>query len=442
MHDDALERLRRIGMSAGEAAVKAAAVVRADRALDALGAGKRRWSAWVPGRIEIFGKHTDYAGGRSLLCAAERGFVVRAAARPDQVVRAVDVTSGTSHLTAVHQSHAPDERVGWGVYIDTVARRVARNFRGADRGVDMAFLSDLPIAAGMSSSSALLTAAFLVIAQANDLREAPEYRRVIASTEDLAEYLGCVENGRACGTLSGDAGVGTFGGSEDHVAMLCTEAGWALQYGFSPVRREGAYRVPADHEFVIAASGVTAEKTGGARAQYNRLSQIARHLLDAWNDATGRADASLADAARSGPDAAERLRTIAAHAVSSPFESPTLVRRLDQFLLESFEIVPASGPALEAGDWTTLGTLATRSQRAAENDLGNQVPETMALARSARAASAFGAGFGGSVWALVPDRDAADFAARWSAGYSREFPGAASRAAFFRSRAGPSAHVW
>ena len=24
---------------------------------------------WVPGRIEVFGKHTDYAGGRALVCA-------------------------------------------------------------------------------------------------------------------------------------------------------------------------------------------------------------------------------------------------------------------------------------------------------------------------------------------------------------------------------------
>ena len=30
--------------------------------------------AFVPGRIELFGKHTDYAGGRSLVCAVDRGF--------------------------------------------------------------------------------------------------------------------------------------------------------------------------------------------------------------------------------------------------------------------------------------------------------------------------------------------------------------------------------
>ena len=31
---------------------------------------------WVPGRVEVAGKHTDYAGGRSLLAAATKGFCV------------------------------------------------------------------------------------------------------------------------------------------------------------------------------------------------------------------------------------------------------------------------------------------------------------------------------------------------------------------------------
>ena len=56
-------------------------------------------AAWyhVPGRIEVLGKHTDYAGGRSLVCAIEKGFCVRTAARTDRVVR---VTSADKRFTA------------------------------------------------------------------------------------------------------------------------------------------------------------------------------------------------------------------------------------------------------------------------------------------------------------------------------------------------------
>ena len=48
-----------------------------------------RW--FVPGRIEVMGKHTDYGGGRSLLCTAERGFCVAAVPRADSLVRINDV---------------------------------------------------------------------------------------------------------------------------------------------------------------------------------------------------------------------------------------------------------------------------------------------------------------------------------------------------------------
>ncbi|MCK4601139.1 MAG: hypothetical protein KAU28_01650, partial [Phycisphaerae bacterium] len=46
---------------------------------------------FVPGRVEVLGKHTDYAGGRSLLAAAERGFCLVAAPRNDGTGRLFDV---------------------------------------------------------------------------------------------------------------------------------------------------------------------------------------------------------------------------------------------------------------------------------------------------------------------------------------------------------------
>ena len=74
--------------------------------------------------------------------------------------------------------------------------------------------------------------------------------------------------------------------------------------------------------------------------------------------------------------------------------------------------------------------------------LQNQVSQTVELARAARqlgaaAASAFGAGFGGSVWALVPLAAADDFLAAWSDHYATKFPADARRAAFFLSGPGP-----
>lgn len=441
------EALRGIGMTSRQASAHADVLARLDESLDAAGAGPDRWSAWVPGRIEIFGKHTDYAGGRSLLCAVERGFCVRAAARDDRAVRIVDVSSGESHVMRLDAAAAALSPGDWRCYIDAVVRRVARNFARAVRGADMAFSSDLPKAAGMSSSSALVTAAFLVLARANALHEIAEYQGEIQSQEDLAAYLGCVENGQSFGGLRGDAGVGTIGGSEDHVAILCSRAGHAVQYAFLPVRREGEFPLDESHVFVIASSGVAAEKTAAARERYNRLSRMTSELLAQWNRTTGRSDPSLGAASASAPDAKNRLRAMAAPGTRTGFDGRTLRERLEQFLIESFELVPAAGAAFASADWTSLGRLAERSRRLAEVALGNQIPETVALADSAgelgaAAASPFGAGFGGSVWALVPTPAATDFVERWSRWYQSHFPNAADAAEFFVTRAGPGAHVW
>ena len=49
------------------------------REVDGCGDGEP-YLLFVPGRIEVLGKHTDYAGGRSLLATTERGFCVVATA--------------------------------------------------------------------------------------------------------------------------------------------------------------------------------------------------------------------------------------------------------------------------------------------------------------------------------------------------------------------------
>ncbi len=75
--------------------------------------------------------------------------------------------------------------------------------------------------------------------------------------------------------------------------------------------------------------------------------------------------------------------------------------------------------AFRRGDQNRLGELAADSQADAETLLGNQIPETIALTARARklgafAARSFGAGFGGSVWALVAADRANEFARRWT----------------------------
>jgi galactokinase len=396
----------------------------------------REVDGWfVPGRIEVLGKHTDYAGGRSLLCAVERGLCAVSTPRNDVRVAIVDMRRGSSLALTPDQETAS---LHWGTYPLAVVRRLARNFPEMTRGVDLMFESDLPSASGMSSSSALIVLVLLALARANDLMETARWVDNIANAEDLAAYAATIENGSSFRALTGTSGVGTEGGSEDHTAIVCARAGELTQYSFRPTRFERAIALPPEMIFAIAVSGIAARKTGGARDDYNRASRSVGRILDHWRVESGRNDPSLAAAIASAPDAVERLRA------SLRRDDGDLVDRLDQFVEESIVLIPTAGDRLAAGDVAGFGACVERSQGLAERLLRNQVPETVTLARQARslgavAASAFGAGFGGSVWALVDRSIAPTFLDRWQNAYAAAHPDAVANAVFFLSGAGPGA---
>src|SRR4051812_19702963 len=83
----------------------------------------------VPGRIEFLGKHTDYCGGRSLVCATENGFVLVASPRSDKILRVINVAGKDDATMSLDPELMPTPGV-WANYPMTVARRVARNFPG------------------------------------------------------------------------------------------------------------------------------------------------------------------------------------------------------------------------------------------------------------------------------------------------------------------------
>jgi galactokinase len=404
---------------------------------------RRLHGFFVPGRIEVLGKHTDYAGGRSMIVAAEQGFCLVGVGREDRYVTLVDAAFGEKCSFELDPELVP--RAGhWSNYPMTVARRLARNFSDASCGADVAFSSDLPPAAGMSSSSSMIVALFLALAEVNGLTETAPFQDNIRELTDLAGYLATIENGQTFGSLPGDRGVGTFGGSEDHTAILCARPNEVSQYAYCPVRFERAIPVPGDYTFAVAASGVVAEKTGAAMDRYNAASRLASAVTELWRSETGRDDPYLADAVASSPAAADRLRALVKAAGEESPEPEALDRRLRHFLTENDEILPAAGDALAQGDLDRFGQLVDRSQQAAEQLLGNQIRQTSYLARSARqhgaaAASAFGAGFGGSVWALVKRSETKPFLEAWAGAYRSEFPQQAEAALFFTTAAGPAA---
>ena len=393
----------------------------------------------MPGRIELLGKHTDYAGGRSLLCATDQGFSVTARERPDPVLRLRDEGSDATAELPIRADLAIP-RGEWVAYPATVARRLARDFGPLETGLDFVFKSDLPRDAGLSSSSALVVSVALALIDANRLAERPAWRDALPDRESLAGYLGAVENGHGFGPFAPDGGVGTMGGSQDQTAILCARAGMVVQYGWIPVRFERAVSFPRGHLLAIGVSGVLAPKTREAMARYNHLAGQTAELLRIWQLKARREAPTLFAALGSREEERRRLSSwLEGHPEQDPLRA-----RLEQFWNECEEIIPQAALLMNSGGSSGLGEAVDRSQQGAEAGLGNQVPETVHLQRRARAlgaaaASAFGAGFGGAVWALITVDDAGIFLERWKADYLAAFPEREGEARFLLTRAGPPA---
>ncbi len=450
------DRLIEAGLDENEAVAKAEFFARASKALPHAGrssANAGPAAFFVPGRLEVLGKHTDYAGGGSIVAAAGRGFCLVARPRDDDRITIVDVVFGET----TEFSFADDLQPPWGHWSNypmTASRRLARNFPGARRGVDIALAGDLPPAAGMSSSSALMIAIYLALDTANEFSTQPEFPEALTEPIELAGYLATIENGQSCGSLPGDRGVGTFGGSEDHTAILCSAPGQLGRFAYCPARFEGALPCPAGFRFAIGVSGLVAEKTGAARDGYNRASQLISAMVEIWSRETGETPASLAEALADSTKHVARLKEmfnafdpgrIPSDAATWEGITPkTLAERLEHFLIENGQVLPSADRALRHGDVAEFGRVVDLSQEAAERLLGNQVPETIYLAASARkhgavAASAFGAGFGGSTWAMVASDEIEKFLAAWSEDYHRAFPARRDTSLFFETVAGPAA---
>jgi galactokinase len=272
------------------------------------------------------------------------------------------------------------------------------------------------------------------------MEEDERWRAALPTDVARAEYFGAMETGAAYGDFPGDEGVGVRGGAQDHVAIVCARTEHVGQFSYRPARIERYVPWPAAYSIAIGVSGVTATKTGNARARYNRVADSTRALLRMWNATAGRSDDTLAAALASGPDAGERLSRLAKQGVEE-FGGDYLGPRFAQFREEIEVVVPGVGDAMRDRDVAALGALVDRSMAMAERALKNQVAETSHLARSARArgaaaASAFGAGFGGAVWAMVPTADADAFVDAWRADYLATFPHRTEHALWLVTRPG------
>ena len=208
------------------------------------GALRGGWVVRAPGRVNLIGEHTDYNDLPVLPMAIQREVRIVCSARTDGRVRLVNAAArfGRREFELAAEI-APFERGDWGNYAKAAAQALARE-RGAQRGFDAVVEGDVPPAAGLSSSSALVVACGLALAAVNEVASEP-----LAFAELMAR---------------GERYVGTNSGGMDQAICLAGEAGHAAKIDFHPLRAE-ALPVPSDWRFLVAHSLVLADKSGAAR---------------------------------------------------------------------------------------------------------------------------------------------------------------------------------
>ena len=400
-----------LGMTAADAEAKAALFHEAEEKGREFIGGSPQWRWFVPGRIEIFGKHTDYAGGRSLLAAVPRGMAVIARARSGRrrarrrhprrpADRSRSVASGAARLSRT----APLRPRGGAAVVPELSRlRARRRHRDCQRSaarVGPEQLERAGVRRGLGAGRG-----------ARRLASGTTGRRTFRRCTALAWYLGCVENGLDFQGLPGASGVGTHGGSEDHTAIIACRLHHVSQYQFVPVTPLGDVPMPArlDVRDCLERRAGRQGRLGDGALQPRRQWR-ARAARDRGTRVPSIPARSLAAALGSAPGAVARLRNWIADSADDPVHEPRISARACS---TSSTRLPARRSAAQAFASSrhrrhrpARARVAARGGRAAgQPDSGDDRAGRGWRARPARLApSSFGAGFGGSVWAARPRR--------------------------------------
>lgn len=336
------------------------------------------WSA--PGRVNLIGEHTDYNDGFVFPFAIEHRTSVAVGLRDDARIRVVStfdpvpVEVAIADLDALFPARR-DEIVEWARYPLGVAWALLRErvlLKDADGGtgvvgVDLAFASDVPVGAGLSSSAAIEGATASALDEIWLLRND---RVALARAGRLAEN-------EAVGAPTGimDQMASMLGRADAGIFLDCrTLDADVVDLGFAA----------AGLELLVIDTGVKhAHSTGGYGERRASCEKGAAIM-----GVPALRDLSVEDLAR-----AEELMD------DVTFRRVRHVVTEDQRVLDAVATLRSEGPS-------AIGALLDASHVSMRDDFEISVPELDLAVDTARAAGAVGArmtggGFGGAAIALV-----------------------------------------
>ncbi len=348
-----------------------------------------------PGRVNLIGDHTDYNGLPVLPMAIQFDIVALVGPREDGEVRLTNADPAFEpvafELSPAVEPHPPGH---WANYAKAAGQALVKAC-GPLSGLDALVRGDIPPAAGLSSSSALVVALALALLDANEIEMAP--RALMALLADAEHY------------------VGTRGGGMDQAICLGARAGTAMRIDFRPLQLT-AVDVPAGWRFVVGFSGVRAQKAAGAREGYNRRPSECAEALAILADEMGAEGDDRTWPALIGRVGADDLVATLPDALDPPLD-----RRARHVVTEGGRVREAVA-AMRAGDLAAFGRLMTASHASLRDDCEVSSAELdamvdLALGAGAAGARLTGAGLGGSAVALADERTVGAVVQAWNGEY-------------------------
>ncbi|HET7040193.1 MAG TPA: galactokinase [Gemmatimonadales bacterium] len=330
----------------------------------------------APGRVNLIGEHIDYNGLPVFPVAIQRHVALLARPRGDAVVRVTSLAGGFGDREFTISTEIPPHPTGdWVNYVKAAAQALARH-HGPLRGFDAVIGSSLPVASGLSSSSALVIGVALTVLTVN---QRPV--EVIPLAEEMARA---------------ERYTGTQGGGMDQAISLGAREGMATRVDFHPLRMR-SHPVPPGWRFVVASSMLRAEKSGPAQARYNERTRECAAALAALAGRVRLGSGGYPELLESHP--VEELLALAETVLADPVR-----RRFRHVVTEAHRVDECEG-ALMTGDLATFGRALSASHLSLRDDYEVSIPELDELVRIAEGAGAAGArltgaGMGGCIVAV------------------------------------------
>ncbi len=237
-----------------------------------IGPSKKVFIVRSPGRVNVMGRHIDHQGGNCNLMTIgyETLMIVHPRADDKVLLHNIDRRSFGSRQFSIGElvSDLPWDDwlsvvnsrklsemidsygVDWSQYVKAAVLRLQKKFTQKKlRGMEIVVSGNVPMAAGLSSSSSLVVGAAEAVVAVNRLDTFP------------SQFV------TLCG--EGEWFVGTRGGSADHAAVKFGQKGKVVRVKFFDFAILDTVPFPDDYVLAVCDSGIKAVKSANVKDQFN-----------------------------------------------------------------------------------------------------------------------------------------------------------------------------